>query len=182
MGPAWTASEIHAILGELEVACSLNSVRVALSKAKNRRVIPVTGASGELRYAISHAGRVFLDQTDPIRGIEVWRAEPGNPWRGWLKLEELASLLKGSLRVVDPYYAEKSLYALEALSGRPEKVRLLTCHSSPRKGRSPAALDTQARALMRASQNIELRKVPAPAPFHDRYIVSNAEYGRRPGF
>ncbi len=168
-----TAKEVHALLSEHEVACTSESIAVALTRANHKTVIQSVGPDHVLRYSISQAGRMLLDETDPQQGIEVWRAEPGNPWRGWQKLEELARSLEGPLRVTDPYYAEKSLYTIETLSERREAVRFLTCKAGTRKGgKSPAALDSQAGTLVRSKRNVEIKRVPAPAPFHDRYILS----------
>jgi hypothetical protein len=170
--PRLTANEVHGVLSDLEVACSANSISVALTRASDREVV-VYRADGEVRYAIAQLGRDLLDRTDPAKAIELWCAEPGKKWTAWLKIEELATSLTGELLITDPYYGPQSLHAVELLGERKQRVRLLTCEVTGRKGISPSAVQASARFLAKQKPNIEIHTIPKPAPFHDRYILSD---------
>lgn len=168
-----TAAEVHELLSLLEVATSKNSVAVSLTRATNRTVVARLGADGFTRYSIAHAGRELLAASDPRRGIQVWRAAAGDPWRGWQKLEDLARTLKGSLLLVDPYFGDRTLATLEVMAPGRGSVRHLTAHIASRKGRPEGAILAAARAFVKSHPNVEIRRATPPARFHDRFVLSS---------
>ncbi len=169
--PRLTAREVRAVLAELEVAVSLNAVKVALSRAANSEAVEFREA-GEVTYSISSIGRELLQTTSPTQQIEVWVTEPNRKWTAWRKLEALAGELTGDLAVIDPYYGLHSLQVLEMFSAGRASVRLLTSQAATRKGVSGPTINTAAKLLQKQIPSVEIRLLGGKAPFHDRYILS----------
>lgn len=167
-----SAKQVHDILGELEVGCGLNAIKVALSRARDREIIASAGSAG-VAYGISKRGRALLDRTDPVHGIEVWHVEPGKKWTAWRNLEDFSPMLSGPLQISDPYYGQRSLHALQILANRPDGVRLLSCLPASRRGTTGSTVRVAAGDFVSQTPNVEIRLVAPPAPFHDRYIVSD---------
>jgi hypothetical protein len=172
IAPSLTAREIHSILRHLEVACSQISISVALSRAADKEVTQDSRSSG-IHYGVSHRGRELLDRTDPTNGVEVWHVEQGSKWTSWSRLEDLSKSYTGEVLITDPYYGQRSLHSLGILAERGDPVRLLTSQPTGRRGVNAASLRIEATDFMQQNRNVQIRAIPPPAPFHDRYILSD---------
>jgi hypothetical protein len=162
-----TVNEIRMMLEELEVAISNIQITKALSRAGSKVIRTELGK--DCAFKIAFEGRTVLKNLIGQGDIVVLYAEPGKPWKAKKDLKALAESMKGELLVTDRYYGVKTLYTLEILADRKERVRFITAET----GENPRKLSGLIHDLVRDKPNLEVRIYPKRYELHDRHILGD---------
>jgi len=98
-------------------------------------------------------------------------AKPGEQFKAYNQIMEIASKTVGFLIVIDPYPSQETLIVLEK---SPNKQPAMLLTSPPKKGKDRAAFEVLARKLRADRPEIEIRYAPSQT-LHDRFIITETE-------
>jgi hypothetical protein len=165
-----TAKQISSITRDVkEISISTSSIALSFNRAGNK--IHTYKEDGEVYYEIMQSGKNYLISQIKEGSIEVLYFEPGKRYASKrLLVQEILGSLRGELRIVDPYCAERTLDVLN-------KVRNMTkfltkIENLRQRERSRFLRELQDFKSEPEHSNIEFRNYPY-SDIHDRYIVSS---------
>lgn len=161
-----TAEHIVACLEAAGVAIKKTSVSRALARA-GARVSTGKDQDGETLYKLMTKGKKEIENLLGGELMSVVRVEGGQPRTARLRLGEALGILKGTIRVCDPYYGIRTLDSLDHIP-KTCSIRFLTAKSN-----EPALrLQNAIRDFTKERPNTEFRIAANPSDLHDRYVLS----------
>lgn len=162
-----TAEHITACLEAAGVAISKRSITNALARAGNK-VSKSNIDDGEISYKLMILGKREVENLLGGESLAVVRIEGGTPRTARIRLGEILSKLKGTVRICDPYYGVRTLDTLDYLP-KSCKVNFLTAKTNDGAAKLQGAL----KDFKKEKPNVEFRLANNPNDLHDRYIVTN---------
>lgn len=161
-----SAEHITACLEAAGVAVKQLSVARAMASAAGF-VTSRKDDEGEVFYKIMTKGRREVEAILGGTRMAVVRIEGNQPRTARLKLAEMLSALKGTVRICDPYYGIRTLDTLDLIP-RPCVILFLTVRSNEPERQLKGAFQDFRRERPRA----EIRLAAKTATLHDRYLVT----------
>ena len=165
-----TAKQISSIIRDVkEISINTSSIALAFNRAGNK--IHTYKEDREVYYEIMQSGKNYLISQIKEGSIEVLYFEPGKRYASKrLLVQEILGSLRGELRIVDPYCAERTLDVLNKVRNI---TRFLTKIENLRqRERSRFLRELQDFKSEPEHSNIEFRNYP-DTDIHDRYIISH---------
>lgn len=164
-----TAEHITACLEAADVALEKISISRALARA-DARVSAATNIDGETQYKLMTKGKREVERRLGGEMMAIVRIEGGQPRTARLRLSEILSGLRGTIRICDPYYGVRTLDTLDHL---PETcpIRFLTVKTSDTQRKIQGAL----KDFIKERPTCEFRLAASPNEIHDRYILTVGE-------
>lgn len=143
--------------------------RKALEKAFARAGPRVTKRdfAGTTKYKIMIPGTKDVEELLVEGNLRILHIEGDQPRTDRKKLAEILSRLDGPVCILDSYYGEESLDALEMIKGDCQ-VKFLT----GRTREDPGKLARAIARFKRERPKTEIRLYPNPGELHDRYVLS----------
>lgn len=163
-----TAEHITACLEAAGVAVSRISVSRALANARGA-VATSKNLEGETQYRLMIKGR---REIEPILGsdrVVVVRIEANQPRTARLRLRDILTKVRGTVRVCDPYFGLRTLDSLDMLPAQCH-IKMLTAKTNESAGKLKGALAD----FTRERPQSEFRLVGNKAGIHDRYVVTTS--------
>ena len=166
-----TAEQISLIIVETqETSVNANSITNSLKRAADK--IYRHCKNGDVYYEIMRPGKEHVFSLGKKDLVNAFYFEPDSKFtaKKFLK-NQIFTCLKGNLRIVDPYCAERTLDILESIKGRP--VKFLTRIENLR-DRERSRFIRELTDFKSENANAEFRNYPH-SDIHDRYIISERE-------
>jgi len=98
-------------------------------------------------------------------------AKPGEQFKAYNQIMEIASKAVGYLIVIDPYPSQETLIVLEK---SPNKLPEMLLTNPPQKSKDRVAFEVLARKLKTDRSEIAIRYAPSQT-LHDRFIITETE-------
>src|SRR5438132_178444 len=162
-----SAEHITACLEAAGIAVDKTSVSKALARAGDR-VSKSKGEYGEVLYRLMIKGEREVSPHLGGGGLVVVRIDEDKPRTARLRLGDLLSALRGTVRICDPYYGVRTLDSLDLISSSCS-VRFLTGQTNEEGRRLRGALQD----FKRERRTVELRRAARPTELHDRYVLTS---------
>lgn len=161
-----SAEHIVACLEAAGVAVRRTSVSRALARAGGR-VSTTKNEDGENLYRLMTKGKKEIENLLGGELMAVVRIEGGQPRTARLRLGDMLSELKGTVRVCDPYYGIRTLDSLDHVP-KGCAVRFLTSKTNEPAQKIQGAI----RDFVKERPNVEFRNAAVPSDLHDRYVLT----------
>lgn len=159
-----SAEHIVAALEAAGVAVKRNQILRAFSRAGTR--ISRKIIDEEIHYKIMTQGR---NEVLPLLGegdLQVFCIEAGKPRTARKVLGDIFSVIKGEVRICDPYYGTRSLDTLDKIN-KNCKIRFLTGKTNENHRKLTGHISD----FKRERPNFEIRLYPKSNEIHDRFIL-----------
>ncbi len=160
-----TLDEIVEGLEAAGIALKRRALQGAFARAGPR--VTKREFAGTIKYKIMIRGIKDLEKLLPEGNIRVLYVEGDQPRTDRKRLAQVLSTLNGTVRVLDPYYGEESLDALEMIKNDCQ-VEFL----SGRTQEDPGKLGRAIARFKRERPKTQIRLYPNPGELHDRYVLS----------
>lgn len=161
-----TAEHITACLEAAGVSLSKTSISRALARA-GARVSTTKQIDGESQYRLMTKGKREVDEILGGEMMAVVRIEGGQPRTARLRLGEMLSKLKGTVRICDPYYGVRTLDTLDHLP-KTCRIKFLSAKTNDSTRKIHGAL----KDFIKERPTCEFRRTATPQEIHDRYILT----------
>jgi hypothetical protein len=168
-------AQVERLSAEQIVAC-LEAAGVAVSKVSVARAFARAGGkvsatrddSGEQFYKLMTKGKREVEKILGGELLAVVRIEAGQPRTARIRLAEVLSRVKGSVRICDPYYGLRSLDSLDHVPKNCD-IKFLTAKTNE----SPTKLHAAIKDLQKERPTCEFRLAGAGHGIHDRYVLTD---------
>lgn len=161
-----SAEHITACLEAAGVAVKQLSIARAMASAVGF-VSSRKDDGGEVFYKIMTKGHREVEAVLGGSHMAVVRVEGNQPRTARLKLAEMLSSIKGTVRICDPYYGVRTLDTLDLIP-RSSEILFLTMRSSEPERQLKGAFQD----FKRERPRVEFRLAAKTATLHDRYLVT----------
>lgn len=164
-----SAQQVSSILRDAhEVSIETKSISKALNRAGRR--IHTHREGGEILYEIMKAGKNHLMSLRSEGTISVLYFAPEQRYSSKrLLASDVLNTLSGELRIVDPYFGERTLDVIKDVKARP--IKFLTRIENITNNAARNRLMRELQDFKTEKAGIEFRNYPNK-DLHDRYIVS----------
>lgn len=163
-----TAEEISFVIVETqEISISIRSVANSLNRASDK--VHRHPERGEICFEIMKPGREYLASLRKENMIHAFYFEPDSKYTSKKVLKnQIFENLMGNLKIVDPYFGERTLDILQSIKGR--NIKVMTRIENLR-DRDRSRLVREISDFKNENPNVEFRSYTNP-DIHDRYIIS----------
>ena len=158
--------EIVESLDRLGVAVKPRNLSNAFSRAGNR--VRCIDEDGVKKYKAMILGMKDVDDILSITGSQIVYVECDKPRTARKKARDIVVMMKGIIRICDPYYGVRTLDFLEMFSKKCN-VRFLTAKTTEKSAKIKPAIND----FKKEYPNVEIRVYPHGSDLHDRYIITN---------
>ena len=163
-----TGEEISFVIIETqEISANLRSVINALNRASDK--VHRHSQGDEIYFEIMKSGREYLSYLQKENLIHAFYFEPDSKYTAKKLLRtQIFETLRGNLKIVDPYFGERTLDVLESIRGR--HIKAITRLENLRE-RDISKLKREIADFKTENPDVEFRNYPH-SDIHDRYIIS----------
>lgn len=164
-----SAEQIACVLRDVqEISIRATSITQALRRAGDR--IHSYQQSGEVFYEIMKPGKEYLTSLRTEGEIEVFYFEPDKRYSSKrLLVTNILKMLLGEIRIVDPYFGERTLDVITDVKGSP--IKFLTKLENITNANARNKLLRELKDFKTENADVEFRDYPN-RDLHDRYIIS----------
>jgi len=164
-----SAEQIASVLRDVqEISINVTSITQALKRAGDK--IHTYQRGGEVFYEIMKPGKERLKSLRTEGELEVFYFEPEERYSSKrLLATSILNMLTGEIRIVDPYFGERTLDVITDVKGRP--IKFLTKLGNIANVNAKNRLLRELGDFKTENADIEFRDYPHK-DLHDRYIIS----------